>query len=183
MNPARSPAAKAATRTRRSNVMAGQRDCKLPDNYDDPETHGIVIPHNSPVYGDGKQEEKEKTEVRFAMLKEFAFKLKPAEFLTYGAMLYLYGWKKQCVVITNEDIRNLTGLSKRTIMRAQNNLVEKGFLKRYRTPHKKGALWWVSKNKGDIMRHIDPDVLFGDLTGQNGTTSDDLTGQNGATSL
>ena len=129
-----------------------------------------------PSMGTGSRKRKKRPKSDFAMLKEFAFKLKPAEFLTYGAMLYLYGWKKQCVVITNEDIRNLTGLSKRTIMRAQNNLVEKGFLKRYRTPHKKGALWWVSKNKGDIMRHIDPDVLFGDLTGQNGTTSDDLTG-------
>ncbi len=130
-----------------------------PDGYDDPETNGYVIPLNSPVL---KQRQKEPSPGKFAKMERFFFdKMTPTEFKTFATMLMLGLYRGGCHVITNEDIKKWSGLSKRTIERAQAGLKRKGFLKRHNTPVKCGSLWQAFTKTEDVLEHCkDHRLLF-----------------------
>lgn len=114
-------------------ARATRKDGKdfLPPDYNAEGTNGIVIPLNSPVF---KQRKKGPSVGKFAkMERHFFAHMNPAEFKTFATMLLLGLRKRGCHVITNEDVQKWSGLSKRTIERAQAGLQRKGFLKRHKS--------------------------------------------------
>ena len=140
--------------------MPGQSD-RLPANYDDPETNGIVIPQNSPV-NKGIKRRKKRTKGNFAKMEEHAIRyLTDAEFRVYAAMMYLGGWRGGCVVLTHEKIGEVIGKGRHAITRAQAGLIEKGFIERMPSPKMWGCLWKVNITWEDIRANTDADALFG----------------------
>ena len=116
----------------------------LPENYDDPETDGIIVPENSPVLK-GEKKRKKRTKGNFAKLEWFALRyLNDSERSVYAAMLYLGGWRGDSLVITNAQIKDLIRKSSSAIERAQDGLKRKGFIKREKSPLKLGARWRVN---------------------------------------
>ena len=133
-----------------------QPEAHLPENYNDPETNGIIVPDNSPVYEKPRQK-KPKIDGRFAPMKEIYFGLPDREFKVYAAMLLLGGFRGGVHLFTRPMLTKITGKKARALDNILPELARKGFIVREKSPRKKGALWRVNTEGRDIA--ISGDLL------------------------